>query len=202
MTYLATTGMAIEPRLEPTEVPRHARRKGGIYSAFPDDAPDRDPRAALLSLYAHADMESAMNLDEIKLGQTLVVAMVSAARSMPNQMQFSAMINFQSTIEFLIMLGLVDRLADEGLQPPAELVELLRDELTQEGFPTNPSKRAVCLTYTVVLQAVIAWENAGELIDGVHYPTHGSSEWLPFIARAAIVNVDVAMPRVLALKKS
>jgi len=36
----------------------------------------------------------------------------------------------------------------------------------------------------------------------VHYPTHGSSEWLPFIARAAIVNVDVAMPRVLALKKS
>jgi hypothetical protein len=75
-------------------------------------------------------------------------------------------------------------------------------DLTQDGFPTNPSKRAVCLTDTVVLQAVIAWENAGELIEGVHYPTRGSSEWLPFIARAAIVNVDVALPRVLACKDS
>ena len=100
------------------------------------------------------------------------------------------------------MLGLVERHPDRGLQPPVELLELLRDDLAQEGFPNNPSKRAVCLTYTVVLQAVIAWEDAGELIDGVQYPTSGSSAWLPFIAHAAIVNVDIAMPRVLACKES
>ena len=141
-----------------------------------------------------------MTVEELKFRQTLVAAMVSAAQSMPNQMPPSATMNFQSTVEFLTMLGLVERLADKGLQPTTELLELLRDELVEEGFPSNPSKRAVCLTYTVVLQAVIAWENAGELIDGVHYPTRGSSEWLPFIARAAIVNVDVAMPRVLAGK--
>ena len=143
-----------------------------------------------------------MNIEEIEFRRTLVVAMVSAARSMPNQMPPSATLDFQSTIEFLIMLGVVERHPDRGLQAPAELVDLLRDELTQEGFPNNPSKRAICLTYTVVLQAVIAWEDAGELIEGVHYPTRGSSEWLPHIARAAIVNVDVAMPRVLACKDS
>jgi hypothetical protein len=143
-----------------------------------------------------------MNIEEIEFRRTLVVAMVSAARSMPNQMPSSAALDFQSTIEFLIMLGVVKRHPDRGLQAPAELVDLLRDELAQEGFPTNPSKRAICLTYTVVLQAMIAWQDAGELIEGVHYPTRGSSEWLPFIARAAIVNVDVAMPRVLAYKES
>lgn len=141
-----------------------------------------------------------MTVDEMELRQTLVAAMVSAAQSMSDQMPPSATRDFQSTIELLIILGLVERLPGVGLQPPTELVELLRDELVQEGFPTNPSKRAVCLTYTVLLQAVIAWENGGGLIDGVQYPTRGSSEWLPFIARAAIVHVDVALPLVLACK--
>jgi hypothetical protein len=148
------------------------------------------------------EVEGAMTVEEVEFQQTLVVAMVSAARSMPNQMPPSAALDFQSTIEFLIMLGIVERDADGGLQPPNELLELLRDELTQEGFPHNPNKRAICLTYTVVLQAVIAWQDAGELIEGVHYPRRGSSEWLPHIARAAIVNVDVAMPQVLVCKES
>jgi hypothetical protein len=144
----------------------------------------------------------AMTVDQIALRQTLVAAMLSAAQSMPDQMPTSATVDIHSTVEFLIMLGLVERPAAGGLQPQSELAELLHAELAQEGFPNNPSKRAVCLTYTVVLQAVIAWENAGELIDGVHYPTRGSAEWLPFIARAAIVNVDVALPRLLACKES
>ena len=143
-----------------------------------------------------------MTVEELKFRQTLVAAMVSAAQSMPDQLPASAKIDIHATIEFLITLGIVERLADKGLQPPIELVELLRADLAQEGFPTNPSKRAVCLTYTVVLEAVIAWENAGELIDGVQIPTRGSAEWLPYIARAAIVNVDVAMPRILACKQS
>lgn len=147
-------------------------------------------------------MDSVMNPEELAFRLTLAAAMVSAAESMPKQMPRSATIDFSSTVDFLIELGLLERHPRERLQPPTELVELLREELTQEGFPNNPSKRAVCITYTIVLQAVIAWENAGELIDGVHYPTRRSSEWLPFIVRAAIVNADLALPRVLACKES
>ena len=50
-----------------------------------------------------------MTVEELKFRQTLVAAMVSAAQSMPNQMPPSATMNFQSTVEFLTMLGLVER---------------------------------------------------------------------------------------------
>jgi hypothetical protein len=143
-----------------------------------------------------------MNADDAQFRQTLVAAMISSAQSMADHLPPSATLDFQATVAFLIELGLVERRADEGLAPPTELVELLHDHLAEEGFPTNPSKRAVCLTYTIVLQAVIALEGEGALLDGVRLPFRGSADWLPFIAHAAIVNVEVALPRVRACREN
>ncbi len=123
--------------------------------------------------------------DETEFRQTLVAAFVSAAQSMADEMPPSATLDFQSTIEFLIIIGLVERLPSGSVQPAAGLVELLRADLEQEGFPTKPSKRAVCLSYTVVLQARIAWDNAGACMDGGRLPASGSSDWFAFIARSA-----------------
>ena len=139
-------------------------------------------------------------IDEIEFHQALVDALVSAMGSLDDRGAPFAPHGFHATIEFLIMIGLVERLPFPrgGFQPLAELVELLRADLVQEGFPASPSKRAVRLTHSVVIEAVTAWENPELLLSGERLPARGSRDWLPFIVSAAIASADAALPLVLA----